>query len=343
MRIDKIDFLRFLGLALIILAHTQPPLWLAQLRNFDVPLMFMVMGMSFYVTEDNYKNKLKYIISRFRRLVLPTWIFFAFFFLINECIASIFNIKNFTYSEGHIITSFTLSSGLGYVWVIRLFFMISIIAILLPKKILNAKFLYVFFLFACIVIVNTVFKNIYKNLDEMNKMFLLGSYISNTLPYIFVFLLGYRMMTLNDKKILKLIFFSSLVFFALVIYNYLLNDSFTPTQTDKYPPGIYYLSYAIFMCALIFLYADNISECLQKTPAWKLVSFTSSNSIWIYLWHIPFILMCYKLKLNFVFTFFTTYTLTLFIVYSQVKITKFITDKIDSKKTSKIITSIFTG
>ncbi|EOV64601.1 acyltransferase family protein [Escherichia coli] len=343
MRIDKIDFLRFLGLSLIILAHVQPPLWLAQLRNFDVPLMFMVMGMSFYVTEERHKDKLGYIASRFRRLVLPTWIFFGFFFVINECLALAFNIKNFTYPQGHIITSFTLSSGLGYVWVIRLFFIISTIAIFLPKKLLNARMLYLLSFFALTVIINSQFKSFYKELDEMNKMVLIGSYIANTIPYMFVFLIGYKLMSLDKKQILLLIICSASLFFFLVIDFYFVDNSFIPTQIDKYPPGIYYLSYAVFVSTLVYLYADAIVARLKNTVAWTLVKFTSENSIWLYLWHILFILMCHKLSLNFVITFIVTYTLALLVVYSQVKLVKMISSHLESKRASKIIMSIFTG
>lgn len=343
MRIEKIDFLRSLGLSLIILAHVQPPLWIAQLRNFDVPLMFIVMGMSFYVTEKRHKNKIGYIISRFRRLVLPTWIFFGIFFVTNECIALIFNIKNFTYSPGHIITSFTLSSGLGYVWVIRLFFIISSMAIFLPKKLLNLRLSYLLVFLVITVIINNQLKSSYKTLDEINRMVLIGSYIANTLPYMFVFLIGYKFMTLNKRQIWQLIACSASVFTALVIYFYLALNSFIPTQVDKYPPGIYYLSYALFMCALIYFYADTITGYLHNTIAWKVVKISSENSIWLYLWHIPFILMCHNLSLNFVIAFFTTYTLALFVVYSQVKLVRLITNHIKNERASKLISTIFTG
>jgi fucose 4-O-acetylase-like acetyltransferase len=343
MRINKIDFLRFLGLSLIILAHVNPPLWLAQLRNFDVPLMFIVMGASYYVTEKRHISKLNYIFSRFRRLVLPTWIFFGFFFAINECIALMFNIKNLTYPQGHIITSFTLSSGLGFVWVIRLFFIISSIAIFLPKKLLNAKLSFLIVFFTTVVVINSQLKEFYKELDEMNKMLLIGSYISNILPYLFCFLIGYKIMRLTKKQTLLLIIVTGSVFTALALHYYLVTNSFTPTQLDKYPAGIYYLYYALFMCSLIYFHSDTITMYLQNTSTWKYIKFISENSIWIYLWHIPFILMCHKFSLNFVIGFFTTYTLALFFVYLQSSLVGSITQRIKNKRTSKVITSIFTG
>ena len=39
-----IDFLKTLGLLLIILAHISAPQWINQIRNFDVPLMVFLSG-----------------------------------------------------------------------------------------------------------------------------------------------------------------------------------------------------------------------------------------------------------------------------------------------------------
>lgn len=47
MRNTYIDFLRFIGLTLIILAHVKAPVWITELRCFDVPLMVFVSGISF--------------------------------------------------------------------------------------------------------------------------------------------------------------------------------------------------------------------------------------------------------------------------------------------------------
>ena len=42
-----IDFLRFIGISLIILAHVEAPSGITQFRSFDVPLMVFVSGLSF--------------------------------------------------------------------------------------------------------------------------------------------------------------------------------------------------------------------------------------------------------------------------------------------------------
>lgn len=47
-----IDFLRFIGISLIILAHVEAPSGITQFRCFDVPLMVFVSGLSFRIQKE---------------------------------------------------------------------------------------------------------------------------------------------------------------------------------------------------------------------------------------------------------------------------------------------------
>ena len=80
MRDKKIDLLRFIGLMMIILAHTVPPKFLAQVRNFDVPLMVFVSAVTFskFQKKETYFS---YLYKRLKRLVLPVWVFLTFYFI----------------------------------------------------------------------------------------------------------------------------------------------------------------------------------------------------------------------------------------------------------------------
>ena len=76
-----IDYMRCLGMALIIFAHISPPLVLFQLRTFDVPMMAFISGMAFYCAEKQKVKFTSYALSRVKRLVYPVWAFQLFFFL----------------------------------------------------------------------------------------------------------------------------------------------------------------------------------------------------------------------------------------------------------------------
>lgn len=343
MRIDKIDFLRFLGLSLIILAHVSPPLWLAQLRNFDVPLMFVVMGISFYVTEHRHSSRIEYITSRFRRLVLPTWIFFAAFFLINEIISVTFNIKDFTYNKSIIITSFSLSSGLGYVWVIRLFFIVSIIATFIPKKLYNLDLKVILMASLLFLSINSYLIPIYNEMDKINTYLLLGTLISNSIPYILAFIIGYKLTITNHREIIYSTLTLGLIFTTIALYHIIISGAFSPTQLDKYPPGIYYMSYSTLMIFIVYLLSDKAVDSLRNLKLWQAISFISRNSIWIYLWHIPFIIMGQKIGAHFLIIYILTYILAATMVKLQVSAVQLINTKIKNEPTQKLISSIFTG
>ncbi|TFH44938.1 hypothetical protein E3305_01630 [Streptococcus equinus] len=65
-----------------------------------------------------------YLIKRFKRLVIPTWIFVSFFLLLELCLG------NFELGFKGVLATFALSDyGMGYVWIIRIYF---IVAILIP-------------------------------------------------------------------------------------------------------------------------------------------------------------------------------------------------------------------
>ena len=57
----RIDFLRWIGLTLIVLAHVKAPFGVTQLRSFDVPLMVFVSGLCFKTPKGNIWSYLQKI------------------------------------------------------------------------------------------------------------------------------------------------------------------------------------------------------------------------------------------------------------------------------------------
>jgi fucose 4-O-acetylase-like acetyltransferase len=63
-----------------------------------------------------------------------------------------------------------------------------------------------------------------------------------------------------------------------------------PTQAHKYPPTLYYFSYALTISLAAWLVSGRCSNLLEKFGTAKaIVLFAAQNSIWIYLWHIPLV------------------------------------------------------
>lgn len=338
-----IDVLRFLGLSLIILAHTNPNEYIFQLRNFDVPLMFIVMGMSYNITSSKQRTKVSYITSRFRRIILPTWIFLALIFTACYLCYLTFNLSKFHFTQYEILSSFSLARGIGYVWVIRLFFAVSVIAVLAPKRIYQVN-IFVIYLASFLVIAmsDNLLGDWYKEIDHRNDILLLGSFYSNVIPYTLIFLIGTKLLNCTSKQLYLLLLISLLIFSVVVVYNFLMSSTLYPTQTDKYPPGIYYISYSFFM-SLLSLIAIRKIKLIYNLANIKAVIFISSNSIWIYLWHIVFVMITDKTSIWFIWRYLLVYTCAIIIFLIQHKLITLWTKKLNDVKIKKIITSIFTG
>lgn len=101
-RVAEIDFLRAEGLLLIVLAHVNAPAVLFQMRNFDVVLMVFVIGMAYAnSTPISYGD---YVVKRFRRLVIPVWLFLI------PVLAYLYSLK-IRFSLNGYLSSFLLLSG----------------------------------------------------------------------------------------------------------------------------------------------------------------------------------------------------------------------------------------
>lgn len=75
-RLYYIDWLKTISLFAIVVAHVQAPNIIAQIRSFDVILMVVCSGL--LANRSNSAKSmsyLEYVVSRVKRLVLPTWIF----------------------------------------------------------------------------------------------------------------------------------------------------------------------------------------------------------------------------------------------------------------------------
>ena len=73
------DLLRTFGLLLVMLAHTAPPPLLFELRNFDIVLLVAVSGIAFSISRTP-KRFWPYASARFKRLILPVWLFLTVLF-----------------------------------------------------------------------------------------------------------------------------------------------------------------------------------------------------------------------------------------------------------------------
>ena len=129
----RFDVLKVIGLLCIILAHTDPLDFVMYIRSFDVPLMVIISGALFHYSSHKKKYSFwAYVKKRIPRLVAPTWTFLLLFFSATYIIFSVAG-KSYPFSMEKIFSSFALLTGIGYVWIIRVFILVSVVSLLLLR------------------------------------------------------------------------------------------------------------------------------------------------------------------------------------------------------------------
>lgn len=280
-RDTRIDILRFVAIVGIIVAHTHPPGWLFELRNFDVTLIVMMMGASFYISNEN-KDKVEYIpyaIKRFKRLIVPTWMFLTIFFILFFVLSFILK-DSYYFGLNYVIKSYATLGGIGFVWIMRVFFIVALaspILLSISNKTQNI-YLYLAWIIGayiiysiCILVNNFLPEGLISGLYE--QVFLYG------FGYVLIAAIGIRLLVMKNKELVYLGVIS------LLIYGiYAISTDFASTQDFKYTPTIYYLSYGIFVSVCLYFLVSI--PAVKKWLSNKFFMFISINSLWLYFWHI---------------------------------------------------------
>ena len=318
-----LDGLRTIGLLAIILAHVDPPGLLFQIRNFDVPLMILISGAVFNLSSGSSKSYWSYFKSRVGRLLIPTWIFLSIFFALVFAITKAIG-QTFPYSRNILLESFDLSSGTGYVWIIRVFIPLLLISF----------FLYEFLL------------NLYPvtHLENYSSINFFVQYILfYIIPYGIVAGLGFYITKLRGRSIGFLAIMFGLIF-AILAFS-LTNPQFVPTQNFKYPPQAYYFSYALFVSLILYLVSKT--EIFKKIFSNKILMFISSSSLWIFLWQILYLFIWTTFRRylahgmqNFVVEYFFVLMASILTTYFQKTIFNKIVLKLDNYESLKNFSTI---
>ncbi|QZA78244.1 acyltransferase [Deefgea tanakiae] len=338
MRDDRIDILRFIGLAMIIFAHVGSTGVLFELRNFDVPLMVLVSGMAFGLSFKENESYWAYIWKRIKRLVFPVWIFLTIYFFALFVIyptSDDLNIRT-------VLSSYALLNGIGYVWIIRVFLLVAI----------AAPFLFIFhnkvqadgryflalmsFLFLYEILRYLSFPYVQEGFGKIVSYIIL--YV---VPYSIIFSVGLRMLKMNKSQLLKLAFASFSVFIAFGFFLFFQTGRVFSIQELKYPPSIYFFSYSLFVSTLLWAYSEKISSIVGSLKISKITMFVANNSIWIYLWHIPLVKF---VDANVLTKYLIVFAVATTITYVQVyTVTNLLLKYIESNRARKNIKILLTG
>lgn len=296
----SIDMLRFVGLSCIILAHVNAPFGLHQLRCFDVPLMLFVSGLT--CSQKSFPQYSDYILKRCKRLLIPTWIFLILWLGANYYIDLVSEKPLMHWS--YILKSLVMTGGLPYVWIIRVFLLITILTPLLlklEKKVKSDR------LFVVILLIIWSFLEVFVGIEEnfinsKTVVNVIEEFVITTIAYSMFYILGIRMRFLALIKLLRMSVAFTLVWIsAIAIYYYTYGFPMSIVPTFKYPPHAYYVCYGFFACSWVWTSRNLLSKFLSN----KLFLFVGRNTIWIYLYHI--VLLSVPLQCNWFLEYLMVY------------------------------------
>lgn len=327
-RDSSIDVLRFIGLSLIILAHSAPPLTIFNLRTFDVPLMLFVSGLTLFNKRPDFSAK--FFIHRILRLVLPVYIFMTFYFII--ALAIQYKGINLNVTKSDVIGTYMLLAG--YVWIIRIFLIVGILTpfLLYIRDHCSAIVIY------CIAIITIIILEALISNGVLMNNIIVNKYVYYGMGYSVPFLIALKFPKLNLKwQIGTIVMFVILLIICALFYinplgidgdNLIIFDKF------KYPPQAYYLFYGIV--GSLILYMLIVRMKLYKYL--EIFSFIGCNTIWIFLYHAPIIQVLTKFtNLEWYVKYIITYSLATILCYIQIKIVNAIENRYNNNKLNNIL------
>jgi hypothetical protein len=203
-------------------------------------------------------------------------------------------------------------NGIGYVWIIRVFLLMALIAPLLFQLSRKVEDNYAFLgLIALIYLFYETLNYFFVTTGFFIIDIIVTYFIFYLLSYGCIFALGLRLPSLNNKSINLLIMLFLMIFLGLLLFNY--SGSFLPTQLHKYPPRIYYISYATLMSLSLYkLLSTKYIFAFNNS----IITFISSSTIWIYLWHI-LIIFLWNHFMKFLPTWLDNFVLMFLVVLSS--------------------------
>ena len=288
-REPAIDALRALALCTIVLAHSGVTGWLSNLRAFDVPCMAVISAMSFSLSRAAkccsagcIKDIWAYVLSRVRRLLVPTYCFFCVFFAVVALVQTLAgtdlpDFRRVTWSR--VIEAFLLGGGLA--WIMRVYVLLAVANPFIAKfsGVLRRHALYLGVAALCMPFQLLALhfappESASSLLGELYR----GGFLYLT-GYGSIALLGYRHGSLSRR-----LRFLVVGIIAAGLALFWSQNGFLPFQDFKYAPHPYYLAYGV--ATTFALYEAFSLPALHAVATNRFVVWVSRNSLWIFLWHL---------------------------------------------------------
>jgi len=294
-RNDQIDILRGFGIIAMILIHvaawhkadpTAFNLW--NVSQFAVQVFIFCSGYLFFLKEQGREMafSLKYFAKRATRLLIPYYIFLAFYLPL-EIIESP---KRF--SVDYIFRSLTLTGGPDLNWIILLFLMLAVLMPTLLYLLRSHKLF--FFTYVLLAVFSSI---LFLNLELRTYKFIMW------LPWSLMILTSWLFVKFHNRITSAYLALSSIAT-TIILSAYLLSTNYSLLFIDnKYPPNLYYLLYGVAWISGLWFFLSFVD---LKKKEWNIVRFFSVNSysiFFIHFWVFTFMRVVLKTNLHWGYVF----------------------------------------
>ena len=275
-RDSYIDFLRALGLLLLIGVHVTAPDWYKPLRSFDVPLMVFVSAICYRPIRNG--GYLEYCIKRFKRIYIPVAVFLTIFFI--GIYGMFLTTGHSLFSGDQIIGSYLLLNrpSIGYVWIMRVFLMMALLIPFLHRVIDKCNiWVALLIVYGSFIVQEFLVLWVTQMTDSIGKS-ILDELLLYCVGFTGITIMGLKIRQFTSKSLLAANIIGAVCILVFLGWN---DWTFNP-QEYKYPPQSLYLLYGLFGCTFLWQTNNIISPYVD----YKIFGYLSTNSMWIYLWHI---------------------------------------------------------
>ena len=146
---------------------------------------------------------------------------------------------------------------------------------------------------------------------------LFSDYIYYAIGYSVFFLIGLKFKNMHLMNVLLLLSSLSIAYlvYLYVSIGHVANgmDILKDIDHGKYPPHLGYSIYGLWGCCITY-WLVNIRH---RTKLPSVINFIGSNTIWIYLYHIPFVQFMWLTKLNWVILYVFVIVMAVSVAYFQ--------------------------
>lgn len=276
-REHAIDVMRFIGLTMIFIAHSGPGNLLFQFRCFDVPMMLFISGLSY--SDRDTGSYLGFVWKRATRLFVPLYSFLICYFLLKWVLSSA-GLCTMTPVKTIAGTFALCQPSIGKVWIFRVFF---IVMLLTPPLLALEKKLPRWAFWGVLSLMFAVQSFLIEWLHPLNLGRFVEDWCLYAVGYSIPFFLGCHARKSSTGNNIIAAAVLMVCFAAAAVF--IVGRPWLIFQAVKYPPHAYYLLWGCLISILLW----TSRRIWMPVLDWRFVNWIGRNTIWIYIWHTPFV------------------------------------------------------